>query len=143
MLPASAVTSLGQTTGPGLLPTSDLQTPQHLPDGIVDDQIGVGVGRSGIAVDKDQTVAAVVADQAGGRVNDQRSASYYQHISIFDLDHGLGKHVLIEVLFVKDHIGLDDAAAVLAAWDSRRIFKTGLLDVRDGVEAAAVGAIVS
>lgn len=59
-------------------------------------------------------MAAVVADQAGCRIDDEGRAADDEHVGMADIVQGLFDDVVVQSFFVQDDIGLDGAAAGVA-----------------------------
>ena len=89
------------------------QMPKNLADGTADDQVGAGIHRSCIAVDKHKLFAAVSVDKTGCRINSEGSSADNQHIRIGNGRNGSLPDALIERFFIKHNIGLYNAAAAL------------------------------
>ena len=95
---------------------------EDVADGIVEDQVcrAVHIGRR--LIDEDQFFAAVVADQAGGGVDDEARAADDQHVGLADVVQGLFDDVVVEAFFVEDDVRLYRAAAGVALGNAGGIF---------------------
>ena len=83
-------------------------------------------------------MAAVVADQAGCRVDDEARAADDEHVGVAYVVQGLFDDVVVQAFFVEDDVGLDDAAAGVTLGDAR-----GILHVFGVEEFVAVHAEVA
>ena len=96
------------------------------------------VHRGRTFVDQDQVFAAEIADEAGRRINDEAGAADDEHVGFHDGSGRTVHHVLVEHFFIKDHVGLDDAAAAVAFRDALRVQDRGLVE-----ELVALRAVVA
>ena len=102
---------------------------QHKPGHVV-------VGRL-VAVDEGKTAAAVIAEQACGRIDGETRSADEQHIGMPDGGNGPGQRFLVERLLIEHDVGLHDAAAG-AAGDALRI-----ADKLGGIKFAALHAVIA
>ena len=91
----------------------------------MDQQIGHCVRRGGLLVDDNKVLPAEVAQQTRRRVDGQACAADDEGVGPADGVHGVFHRLLVQPLLVEHNIGLDDAAALVAAGhavaDARRI----------------------
>ena len=59
-------------------------------------------------------MAAVVADQAGCRIDDEGCAADDEHVGMADIVQGLFDDVVVQSFFIQDDVGLNGAAAGIA-----------------------------
>lgn len=100
-------------------------------------QVRLGIVGGSVPVDEDQSVSTVVVDKARRRIDRQAGARHDQQICLPDGLDAFLNGLLVQALFVKDHIGLYDAAAV-APGNALAVF-----DKFRAVEFVAAGAVVA
>ena len=80
-------------------------------DFFVNDKVGSAVHWSGVSVNKNQLVSPVIIKETGCRINRKAGAAHYEHIcpgyGICRLIH----NVSVKAFFIKNHVGLNRAAA--------------------------------
>ena len=92
-----------------------LQLGKDASQAVMDDKISLTVIGRGVPVDQHQPVTPVVAQQTSGGIDSQTGAGDHQKIGVTDRHDAFLHRVLVKPFFIEHHVGLHDAAALVAA----------------------------